>query len=119
MRVLVVEDEALLREDLAQALRGAGHDVEAVGNGVAALACMRRQVPDVIVLDLRMPLMNGIEFRAEQLRDHRLAPVPVILVSGNADDETARSLGAFARFGKPARISDLLRAIERLREARL
>jgi CheY-like chemotaxis protein len=116
MRVLVVEDEVLVREDLAQALRVAGHDVDAVGNGRAALACMRRRIPDVVVLDLRMPLMNGIEFRAEQLRDDRLAPVPVIVVSGNADDEMARSLGAFARLGKPTRISDLLRTIERLAE---
>jgi CheY-like chemotaxis protein len=46
------------------------------------------QVPDVVVLDLRMPFMSGIEFRAEQLRDHRLAAVPVRLVSGNADDRT-------------------------------
>jgi CheY-like chemotaxis protein len=114
MRVLVVEDEPLVREDLAQVLRGAGYDVDVAGNGVAALACMRRQLPDAIVLDLRMPLMNGIEFRAEQLRDHRLASVPIILVSGDADQQTAQSLGAFALLNKPIRISELLSAVERL-----
>jgi CheY-like chemotaxis protein len=112
MRVLVVEDEFLIRQDIAQMLRQAGHDVDEAGNGYAALECMRRQIPNVVVLDLRMPLMDGHHFRAEQLKHPSLATVPIILISATYAE--AGSLGAVAKIDKPIRRIALLDAIERI-----
>jgi hypothetical protein len=78
MRVLIVEDEVLVRTDLAQWLREAGYAVEEAPNGRAGLDRMRREVPDVVLLDLRMPIMDGYEFNIERLKDPALSKVPII-----------------------------------------
>jgi CheY-like chemotaxis protein len=59
MRILVVEDEVLLRVSLADALRECGYDVDEASNGHLALEWMRRHLPDLVLLDLRMPVMDG------------------------------------------------------------
>jgi CheY-like chemotaxis protein len=117
MHILVVEDEVLLRVSLADALRECGHHVDEASNGRAALECMRRRVPDLVLLDLRMPVMDGFEFRAAQREDALLANVPVILVSANGDEENARSLGAVGVLDKPVRLSGLLEMINTFHRA--
>jgi CheY-like chemotaxis protein len=110
MRILIVEDEALVRYYLKLALLEAGYEVDEASNGRAALDSMRRNLPNLVLLDLRMPVLNGYDFRREQLSDPELADVPVIVISANKGDESAE-LGAIARFRKPVRISDLLSTI--------
>jgi CheY-like chemotaxis protein len=114
MRVLVVEDEVLVRTDLVQEIREAGHTAEAAPNGRVGLELMRRQIPDVVLLDLRMPVMDGHVFNAERSSDPALASVPIILISGNSRDERARSIGATAIFDKPINVSALLAELARL-----
>ena len=85
--VMVVDDEEAVREDLIAVLGDAGCTVAAFGNGREALAHLRSgaALPSVIFLDLAMPEMDGYTFRAELLKDPRLAPIPVVVVTGLAD----------------------------------
>src|SRR5688572_32223351 len=82
-RILVVEDDSELREALVDVLRLAGREVNGVGDGRSALDCMRGARPDVVVLDLMLPVMTGWEVLAEQRSDPNLADIPVIVLSGN------------------------------------
>ncbi len=80
-RVLVVDDDPDIQEALVHILESDGHEVSKAGNGCTALEMLRRQPPDVVILDLMMPAMNGWEFREAQMKDPRLARIPVIVIS--------------------------------------
>ena len=85
-QILVVDDDADTAEVTAQFLRKAGHHVRSVPNGREALAALSDSVPDVAVLDVRMPEMDGITF-LEVMRCYlRWETVPVILITGYPDD---------------------------------
>lgn len=80
--VLVVEDDPDAREALAQILLGSGYDVATADNGRAALTYLQESPPPcLIVLDLMMPVMDGWQFRAEQVRDASLAAIPVLVIT--------------------------------------
>src|SRR4051794_32442195 len=84
--VLLVEDDADLRETTAMLLECEGYQVCAVENGREALnQLLDGPLPSVILLDMLMPVMNGWEFRAHQQRDPRLAAVPVVVVTASRD----------------------------------
>jgi CheY-like chemotaxis protein len=116
MDVLLIEDDLDLRAGLAELLGDEGYAVAAVPNGLEALRCMRAGgVPRLVLMDLSTPVMNGRDFRAEQLRDPRLALVPVVLLSGDgALDEQAASLGAAAFVTKPFSLQHLLATVARV-----
>ena len=95
-RVLIVEDEAFLNEAYTTILRKEGYIVDTAFNGKEAIECVKTNVPALILLDLRMPIMNGVEF-LKQLPDS-VKKVTKIVVFSNYDvqkeiDE-AFSLGA-------------------------
>jgi DNA-binding response OmpR family regulator len=79
--VLIVEDDADTREMLDMALTTSGYQTMTAQHGGVALDRMRERRPCVVLLDLMMPVMDGFQFRAEQLADPTLADVPVIAVS--------------------------------------
>lgn len=80
--VLVVEDDPDIRDVLMEALDQAGFTVRSAANGAEALADLRAgHLPGVILLDLMMPVMDGWQFRAEQLKDTRLAGIPTMVIS--------------------------------------
>lgn len=114
--VLVVDDDLELQRFAAVVLMSYGYDVVAAANGREALRCLKDCPPDVILLDLNMPVMDGWEFRAEQQRlgDRRLAAIPVLLLTGaearRAEDDAAR-LRAAGVLAKPIDPSVLVRAI--------
>jgi CheY-like chemotaxis protein len=116
--ILVVEDDAATCRSMQRLLEGAGYPVACAANGLEALDHLRRSGPPlVILLDLAMPVMSGWQFRREQRRDPALAPIPVIVVSGEADlPRAAASLGA-AHLPKPVEVDALLGAIRLLRES--
>jgi CheY-like chemotaxis protein len=113
MRVLIVEDEFLLRDDLARILRAAGHEAVEASNGRRALERMRSDRPDLVLLDLAMPVMSGEDFRAQQLQDPVLAPIPVIIVSGHVDEDQVRALQAAGYVAKPVEEAALLAVVQR------
>ena len=107
--VLIVEDDEDLREMMAQLLTLEGFDAATVANGREALDYLRHNstVPDVILLDLMMPVMDGWEFRRRQKADPALAPVPVIVLSA-LDQARAANLDATAFLKKPLDFDRLL-----------
>ena len=107
--VLVVDDDPDSRTLLTLALSGAGYDVATAQNGQEALRAARSHRPDVILLDLAMPVMDGFAFRAAQLQDPELAGIPVLCVSGRHDAvEAARDLGLDACLEKPFCLDDVV-----------
>src|SRR5687767_7129031 len=91
--VLVVDDDPDARTLLEMALCLKGHVVLTAVNGADALEIARRYRPDLILLDLAMPVMDGYAFRSAQLHDPDLAAIPVICVSGRHDSvQAARAM---------------------------
>jgi CheY-like chemotaxis protein len=115
-RVLLVEDEAPLRDLWGESLQDAGFDVVAVESAAHAYARLDELMADVVVLDLLMPpmQMSGLELLARLHENPRWKDVPVIITSaiGQAlDPKTAARLGARRILSKPLRASELLDAI--------
>ncbi|HZU36161.1 MAG TPA: response regulator [Gemmataceae bacterium] len=117
--VLIVEDEDTTRDMLAMLLQAEGYSVAGAGNGEEALAYLRnRRVPNLILLDLMMPIMDGWKFRRIQRKDPLLAEIPVVVVSAAGDvGQTAVALSAAGFLDKPVEPTHLLATIRRLCEA--
>jgi CheY-like chemotaxis protein len=112
--ILVADDDAAIRELWTRVLTRAGYRVLPARNGREALDLMRAVVPDLIILDLRMPEMNGPEFVTAFESAPVLDRIPVLIVSGFLEDESPRaSLGLkiVGRLPKPLRSADLLGAV--------
>jgi response regulator NasT len=109
---LVAEDEAIIRLDIVETLREAGFDVVAeAGDGVQAVELAKQHMPDIIVMDIKMPNMDGIE-AAEAIRTLK---IPVVLLTAFSQKELverASEAGAMAYVVKPFSPNDLLPAIE-------
>lgn len=116
-RILLAEDDADLREALADALRGGGHHVTAVENGREALRRMREEHPDVLVLDLMMPVLDGWQVRVEQRRDPSIASTPVVAISASRS-AAANAVDADLYLQKPFDPVALARTIDEVLAAR-
>lgn len=112
-RVLVAEDEALIRLDLVELLTDEGYDVVAeASDGEEALKLARELEPDLVVMDVRMPRMDGIT-AASKIAEERIAPVVMLTAFSQRDlIERAREAGAMAYVVKPFDASDVVPAIE-------
>jgi CheY-like chemotaxis protein len=111
--VLIVEDDADLREMMAQLLSLEGFQTATVANGREALEYLHRSdSPEVILLDLMMPVMDGWEFRRHQQADPALARVPVIVLSALDQNRTA-DVDAAAFLKKPLDFDRLLQLVRR------
>jgi CheY-like chemotaxis protein len=115
-RVLIVEDEAPLRELWVEAIQEGGYEVVAAESAEDAFARLDRLQADLIVLDLLMPpmQMTGLELLARLHENPRWKDIPVIITSAIGlalDRQTASRLGARKILPKPLRSSDLLEAI--------
>jgi signal transduction histidine kinase len=112
-RVLVVDDEKDFLESLAQRLKLRGLDVRTATNGLAALAALDEEVADVVVLDVRMPEMDGIETLRRIKESH--PRVEVVMLTGHADLNSALEgmrFGFFDYLTKPVEISELVDKIQ-------
>lgn len=91
-RVLVVEDERNIATLLAKLVEGCGVEVEVAYDGLAAITSLRRRKPDLMLLDLIMPIMSGEEVLDEVQSDEELRDLPIVLVTtrGTAQGAAAR-----------------------------
>ncbi len=112
-RVLIAEDEALIRMDLAEMLREEGYDVVGeASDGQEAVELAERHKPDLVIMDVKMPRRDGIDAAAE-IASKRIAPIVVLTAFSQRDlVERTRDAGAMAYLVKPFTISDLIPAIE-------
>ncbi|MEO5832153.1 MAG: response regulator [Nakamurella sp.] len=112
-RVLIAEDEALIRLDLKEMLTEEGYDVVGeAGNGEQAVALATELKPDLVILDVKMPKKDGID-AASEITEAQIAPVVILTAFSQRDlIERANDAGAMAYLVKPFTKSDLLPAIE-------
>jgi two-component system, response regulator PdtaR len=112
VRILVAEDETIIRLDLIELLRNAGHDVCAEArDGSEAVELAREHEPDLAILDVKMPKLDGIE-AARRIMDER--PIPIVMLTAYGQSELvgrAVEAGVFGYLVKPFRENDLLPAI--------
>jgi DNA-binding response OmpR family regulator len=112
--ILVVEDDPDILALMVTALAGQGYRVAAAQDGEEALAAARRDRPDLIILDLMLPRMNALQFRAEQRRDAGLSSIPIICLSGASHAATvALELGTDDCLSKPVDLDRLLPLISK------
>ena len=112
--VLVVDDDAEVRELLRVALEAEGYHVDGVHDGREALNHLRSHADTcIILLDLMLPIMDGVHFRTAQLRDRSLAWIPVILMSGAPDAaRRASELDVRRLIRKPLDLDEVKQALE-------
>ena len=107
--VLIVDDDAEIRDALTEFLLDEGYDVLVAGDADAALESLRQRAPTVILLDLMMPVMDGATFRQRQLADARLADIPVVVMSASSSGRAVSAeLKAHAYVPKPIDLDGLL-----------
>jgi CheY-like chemotaxis protein len=111
VRLLLVEDDAAIRSTLAEMLGDEGYAVTAVGNGREALEELRAGAPpDVILLDLMMPVMDGWEFRVKQRADPLLGSIPLLAMSADLSAK-AQAIAADSYVRKPIDFPQLVREL--------
>ncbi len=113
MRVLVVDDEPDLRELYCVNLEEAGHEVLTASNGAEGLGVVERESPDIVLVDLMMPLMDGYEFLQHLRRMPGLQRTPAIVVSAIATGGFSRKVGASGFVAKPFDADELVSVVER------
>ncbi len=115
--VMVVDDSVTVRKVTARLLERQGMDVVVAKDGVEAVALLQERRPDVMLLDIEMPRMDGFEVARQVRHDDALAHLPIIMISsrtGTKHTEHARELGVDRFLGKPFQENELLGAIEEL-----
>jgi signal transduction histidine kinase len=113
-RILVVEDDRAVQETLGLVLEEEGYEVSRASDGREALTRLTGNLaPDLILLDLRMPVMDGWSFRNAQRKDSQMAPIPVVAMSADATSR-AQAISAEAFLRKPLDLEDLLATVRRI-----
>jgi CheY-like chemotaxis protein len=116
VRVLVVDDEPDIRATVSAMLEIEGYDVAEAVNGAEALAVVEASPPDVILLDMRMPVLDGWGFAAEMRRRGHRIPIVVMTAARDAA-HWAAEIAATAFVSKPFGYDDLIRAVQESRLA--
>lgn len=116
-KILIAEDERDIRNLIAFTLQFAGHQVVASADGAEALEIARRDIPDLIVLDIRMPRMDGYEVCKQIKADNTLKHIPVVFLTAKGQEtemQTGYALGAAEYIIKPFtpdQLTELLQAV--------
>lgn len=109
--ILIVEDDEDIREVIVDLLESEGYHTSTAGNGREALDLLGSiKKPCLVLLDMMMPIMNGREFLDEVMKDSRLAPLPVLVVSAIADK--TNTYGSIGYLKKPIDIDVVLKVVE-------
>ncbi len=116
-RILVVDDERMVRWSLRQALERAGYQVDEAASGAEALEVAGRELPDVVLLDHRLPDRTGIEVLRALLKSAPRLPVVMITAHASIDGAVeAMKEGAFHYLSKPFEVEDVLQSVQRALE---
>ena len=116
-KILVVDDEALVRNMMCDGLAAAGYAVSAASSGEEALKVVQAQRPACILLDIMMPDLDGYDTCAALKADPQTSSIPVLLVSATTDarvTDQAKRVGAAAVLRKPVRVDELRRAVSQV-----
>ena len=116
-RILVVEDNDLNRKLFCDVLRANGFEVEPVADGELVLGAARAFAPDLVLMDIQLPNVSGLELIAALKQDRALARVPVLAVTayaGKGDEDRIRDAGAADYLAKPVSIGPFMTAVRRL-----
>ena len=119
-KILVVEDNALNIKLFCDLLKAHGHDAQPVTDSRDALAAARSFAPDLIITDIQLPHLSGLELMQLVRADDELGDVPIMAVTAYAaqgDDERIRAAGAQSYVSKPISVARFVEAVEALLEA--
>ena len=115
-KILVVEDDESIRESTKDLLELEGYTVECARNGEEGIQALRRGgvLPDLILLDLMMPVKDGFQFRLEQVEDPTLRHIPVVILTADGHvEEKKQRMGATAYIKKPADIDAIIEVVKK------
>lgn len=116
-KIVIAEDEQDIKELLAFTLRYAGHDVVTGNDGFEAVALTRIEIPDLVLLDVRMPKMNGYDACREIKQDPEIGHIPVVFLSAKGQEseiEEGLAAGAAAYLLKPFAPDALVQELQRV-----
>jgi len=116
-RILVVEDNDLNRKLFCDVLRANGFEVEPVADGLAAIDTARTFVPNLVIMDIQLPNVSGLDLIAQMKDDLSLRAIPVLAVTayaGKGDEERIRDAGAEGYLAKPVSIGPFMAAVNGL-----
>jgi chemosensory pili system protein ChpA (sensor histidine kinase/response regulator) len=114
---MVVDDSVTVRKVTSRLLERQGMDVLVAKDGIEAISLLQERRPDVMLLDIEMPRMDGFEVARQVRHDDRLSDLPIIMISsrtGEKHQEHAAQLGVNSFLGKPFQENELLATIDRL-----
>lgn len=111
LTILLVEDDTSTREMYRTALRMAGFDLRVASTGLAALEQVDQELPDVIVLDLDLPFVSGVEIQDELSADSRTARIPVVVVTGTDWRPHRPPSAVLTKPVSPERLADVIRRV--------
>ena len=117
MNIILVDDEEIIHKTLGSFLARSGHAVRTALNGMDALRLLNDAIPDLIISDIRMPVMGGLEL-VEKFQV-RAPATPIILITGHGDEDTAVAAlhkGVHEYLRKPVKLEELLGLLERIEE---
>ena len=114
-RILVIEDDTSIRELLVELLESEGYHVLSAINGLEGLKHLQtEQIPDLILIDLMMPVMDGYTFRTEQLKNKEWSKIPTVVMSAEANaKEKMKSFKITAFLSKPVELDTILKTVSR------
>lgn len=116
-RILVVEDNDLNRKLFCDVLKSQGYSVEPVSDGLDALDRARGFVPNLIIMDIQLPNVSGLDLIESAKADRLLRAIPVLAVTayaGKGDEERIREVGAEGYLSKPVSIGPFMAAVRGL-----
>jgi CheY-like chemotaxis protein len=113
-RILIVDDDEEIRESLGELLKDEGFEIVEAGDGLDALARLSEEtLPNVILLDLMMPNMDGWKFHSEIQKDAALASIPIVIMTA-AGDGVASTIDVKDILHKPFTLEQVMAVISRL-----
>lgn len=116
---MVVEDNDLNRKLFCDVLKANGHEVLPVPDGDNVLSGARKFVPHLVIMDIQLPNISGLDLIAQLKKDSELADIPVLAVTayaGKGDEERIRDAGAEGYLAKPVSIGPFMAAVKKLVE---